>query len=222
MHFLNLKFDICVEDCQPYIVCVSAFFYHCHILRKRNARHFWSSGIIPYCKHLAQRVESLDHGLCDGMSGLRVGTGNQPTIGDGKRVPRSIGGDVLSSRIARAGFDSRPVPRLDRVQDTFLFFPFGSESSNLLASDDALSRRSIDRTGPDGSAVTDGGKDPTLLPDVGSQRLKTLGFRVVDQGSVTGRGEEETVLAPRDKFCQYDVPRPVSVEDRLDNSRLWP
>jgi hypothetical protein len=102
------------------------------------------------------------------MSGLRVGTGNQPTIGDGKRVPRSIGGDVLSSRIARAGFDSRPVPRLDRVQDTFLFFPLGSESSDLLASDDALSRRSVDRTGPDGSAVADGGEDPTLLPDIGS------------------------------------------------------
>jgi hypothetical protein len=144
------------------------YFDHCHILRKRNARNFRSSGTIPYCRHLAQRVESLDHGLCDGVGGLWIGTGDQPTIGDGKRVPRSIGGDVLSSRIARAGFDSRPVPRLDRVQDTFLFFPLGSESSDLLASDDALSRRRVDRTGPDGSAVADGGEDPTLLPDIGS------------------------------------------------------
>lgn len=72
--------------------------------------------------------------LCTGG----IGTSDKPPIGDGERVPRTRGRDVLCPEFLGGSFDSRTVPALDGIEYTLLNLTLCSEARDFLARDDIV------------------------------------------------------------------------------------
>lgn len=86
------------------------------------------------------------------------------------------------------------VPALDRSLNPHVDLGLSSEASDLLSLDKMLLGRRVDQVGKDSRSVTDRRDNASISPNLCCNVLQALGSWVIDQRSVAGRGEENSVL----------------------------
>ncbi|KAI6752298.1 hypothetical protein HG530_013667 [Fusarium avenaceum] len=144
-----------------------------------------------------QSIEDINSCLSRGSSTGWVLASNQAAINNVEVIPDTGRTFVFTGSSAKTSshfLDHLRAPAAQFIHDLHIILGLCSEASDTLSLDERLVGSWINQVGENCRPVTNRGHDSAITPDLSGDLLKRSCGRVVDQGSMSGRGVEEPVL----------------------------